>query len=681
MPQKKLTFAWLIRKMIRRLTAGLALLAALSAAAQEPDSTDVFYQHLELGEVVVTGLVGEARVKEMPSPISVIQPGELHSRAATNIIGAIAREPGVSEITTGGGISKPVIRGLGYNRVVVVSSGIRQEGQQWGDEHGIEVDGSSVHSVEILKGPASLMYGSDALAGVIIFRPEPFAMPGTVSGSFGAEYQSNNGLLAYSLGLGGNHGGWVWNARFSDRYAHAYRNRADGPVANSGFRERALQAMAGRNASWGQLRLTASYFHLTPGMIEGEGDNFGYTPALPFQQVRHYKVVSDNSIYLGEGSLKVLVGWQQNRRQEFEESAAEPGLDFRLNTVNYDVRYQLQPGAGWKVAVGAGGMFQQSENLGDEYLIPAYRLSDAGLYATASKALGAWTLSGGVRGDVRWLRSEALEGRFTAFQRRFGGLSASLGAVRPLGRYFTLRLNAARGFRAPNLSELGSNGEHEGTFRYELGNAGLLPEYSLQGDLGMDFSSPYVSVTSAFFISRLDHYIFAARNGDVSEEGLPVYAFRSGLAHLKGGELTVDIHPIHSLHVGAAFSCVYARESSGNDLPLIPAPRLVPEVKYEFSHGSKLFTNAYISVNLDWDLQQDHFYAVDGTETATPGYLLLGASAGTDLCIRGRKWASLTLLGTNLTDQAYIPHLSRLKLLGIRNPGRSIIVKLVIPIG
>ena len=165
--------------MKRKLVSVVLLLATLTAAAQEhkEDSTDVFFRHLELGEVVVTGLVGDTRVKEMSSPITVVQAADLLSRASTNIISSIAREPGLGEITTGGGISKPVIRGLSYNRVIVVSNGIRQEGQQWGDEHGIEIDGSGVHSIEILKGPASLMYGSDALAGVIIFRPEPQAMP------------------------------------------------------------------------------------------------------------------------------------------------------------------------------------------------------------------------------------------------------------------------------------------------------------------------------------------------------------------------------------------------------------------------------------------------------------------------------------------------------------------------
>ena len=691
-------FAFLMR---RNILAALLLCIYISSSAQKhtTDSTDVFWKHLELGEVVVTGLVGDTRVKEMATPISVIPATELRSRASSNIIGTIAREPGISEITTGGGISKPVIRGLSYNRVVVVNDGIRQEGQQWGDEHGIEIDGASVHSVEVLKGPASLMYGSDALAGVIIFRPEPVAMPGTVSGDVSAEYQSNNGLAAYSVHASGNSSGWIWDARFSDKNAHAYSNRYDGAVPNSGFAERAASAMFGRNAKWGYSRLRASYYHLTPGIIEGErdpltgeleGGGIGYVPGLPFQQVRHFKVVSDNTVHIGTGDLKAIVGWQQNRRQEFEESADVCGLDFRLNTLNYDFRYQATITGDWKYAAGIGGMLQESENLGDEYLIPAYRLLDAGLFSTASKALGQWTVSGGLRADVRLLRSEALEGRFNPFERTFDGITGSVGAVRPIGRHFTLRINAARGFRAPNLSELGSNGEHEGTLRYEIGNTELKPEYSLQADLGLDFTSKYVSVQSALFVSRIDNYIFAARNGAVSDEGLPVYAFMSGTAHLKGAEISLDIHPVHSLHIGSAFSCVYAREAGGDDLPLIPAPRLFSEIKYEFSHGGCTLSNSFLALNLDWNFAQNHFYAKDDTETATPAYALLGLSAGADIMYRKHKLASIYLIGSNLTDEAYQPHLSRLKYAeenpvtgrrGVFSMGRNITVKLVVPIG
>ena len=647
--------------------------------AQEiQDSTDIFHKHLQLNAVVVTGLTGDVHLREVAAPISVIEPVDLQARASTNIIGAIAREPGVAQITTGGAISKPVIRGLGYNRVVVVNDGIRQEGQQWGDEHGIEIDGASVHSVEILKGPASLMYGSDAMAGVLIFRPAPVAPMGTVRGNISTEYQTNNGLFDYSLNASGNQKGLVWDVRFSDKYAHAYKNRVNHWVGNSGFSERAASGMIGLNRNWGYSRLKLSYYHLTPGIIEGEEDApIGYKPGLPFQHVYHYKAVLDNTFRLGEGRLKALVGWQQNRRQEFEESADEYGLYFLLNTLNYDIKYQCDAQAGWKYAVGVNGMLQSSENKGDEYLIPDYRLFDAGLFATVSKELGSWVLSGGLRADVRLLHSLPLETRFADFSRTFPGISGSIGAVRSFGDNVHLRINLSRGFRAPNLSELASNGEHEGTLRYEIGNQDLKPEYSLQGDLGLDFSSKYVSGQFALFANRIDHYIFLSKT---AEGDPPVFTYTSGNARLFGLEAQVDIHPIHSLHLGTTFSYVNGKQIGGIWLPMIPAPRLLTECKYEFSHGGRLFNNAFVAIELDWNARQDHFYAVDDTETATPAYALLNMSAGTDIVIKGKKRASVYLLADNLTDAAWKSHLSRLKEIGIYNMGRNFTLKLLIPI-
>ncbi len=359
----------------------------VSALAQE-DTTDVFFRHLKLNEAVVTGVTGESKLGETPSPMSVLDVTALRGRASSNIIDALASEPGVSQVTTGAGISKPVIRGLGYNRVVVISDGLRQEGQQWGDEHGVEIDANDVHSVEIIKGPASLMYGSDALAGVIIFHADPNPAPDSFSAGFSSEYQSNSGLAAYSLYHGGNRNGVVWNLRFSDRYAHAYRNAADGLVPGSQFRERAVTGMTGLNRKWGFSRLTLGYYHLTPGMIEGyeegvlEGPT-GYGLELPFQQVHHYKALSDNTFLVGEGRIKMLLGFQQNRRQEYEEELDEAELDFKLNTVNYDLKYISGETDGWKVSTGINGMWQESDNLGEEVLIPAYRLLDAGLFVTA----------------------------------------------------------------------------------------------------------------------------------------------------------------------------------------------------------------------------------------------------------------------------------------------------------
>ena len=182
----------------------------------------MFFRHLNLNEVTVTGVTGDTKLKHATAPVSIVTPQILKATASTNIIDAIAHQPGVSQLTTGGSISKPIIRGLGYNRVVVMSEGVRQEGQQWGDEHGVEVDGSSVGSVEILKGPASLMYGSDAMAGVVILHPQPTLPQGEMLANVSTEYQTNNGLFAYNLSMAGNQKGFVWNARYSDKMAHAY---------------------------------------------------------------------------------------------------------------------------------------------------------------------------------------------------------------------------------------------------------------------------------------------------------------------------------------------------------------------------------------------------------------------------------------------------------------------------
>lgn len=688
--------------MKRRVALFPVLLGLCTAvAAQEKtDSTDLFYQHLELQEVVVTGLTGDTRLREMPSPVSVVMPADLRTTASANIISAIATQPGVAAITTGSGIAKPVIRGLGYNRVVVIHDGVRQEGQQWGDEHGIEVDGAGVHSVEILKGPASLMYGSDALAGVVIFHSAPVAPPGTLRAEASAEYQSNNGLAGYSLDCAGNRRGVVWDLRFTDRRAHAYRNRYDGYVPNSGFAERSAAGMVGLNRQWGYSRLRVSYFHQTPGIVEGErdpetgallGNAVGYRTDLPFQQVYHYKAVLDNTFRLPTGNLKALVGWQRNVRQEFEESSVECGLHFRLDTWNYDIRYQAETGSGWKFAVDVGGMAQRSDNLGTEYLIPAYRLFDAGLFATASRAFGAWQLTGGLRGDLRRLHSEALEEdgalRFTDFRRTFSGFTGSIGAVRSFGDGLRLRLNLARGFRAPNLAELGSNGEHEGTFRYEVGNPDLLPEYSLQGDAGLDFSSPYVSGQVALFANRIDHYIYLARTA--GDGDLPVYAYEAGDARLLGFEAALDFHPIHSIHIGSTFSYVDGKQIGGDRLPMIPAPRGTVECKWEFTHDGRVFNNSFVAFHVEGCLRQDRVRSADGTETPTPGYVLIGASAGTDLIIGGKKRATLCIVADNLADTPYQSHLSRLKYaapnvvtgrLGIYDMGRNITLKLIIPV-
>ena len=692
---------------------------------QIEDSTDVFFRHLQLNELTVTGVTGDTKLKHATAPVSIVTPQVLKATAATNIIDAIAHQPGVSQLTTGSSISKPIIRGLGYNRVVVMSEGVRQEGQQWGDEHGVEVDGSSVNSVEILKGPASLMYGSDAMAGVVILHPQATMPEGTINANVSSEYQTNNGLFGYNFSLAGNQQGFVWDARFSQKLAHAYKNKYDGYVPGSQFRERAGRLMLGLNKTWGHSRLTWTAYHLTPGIVEGERDpETGelecstdnvktYGKALPFQQVKHYKLVWDNSLNLSNGYLKAIIGYQQNRRQEFEEAMDEYELYFKLHTLTYDVRYLSNEFSGWKLSTGIGGMYQRSDNKGEEYLIPDYRLFDFGLYATATKTLGDnWTLNGGVRYDHRRLHGDALqedgEWRFTDFSRHFNGLTGSIGAVCNINEHFNLRLNLARGFRTPNMSELASNGVHEGSIRYELGSQQLKAEYSMQADLGLDFTSQYVSAQVALFANHIDNYIFTHRLGQEIEEGYLTYAYTQGDARLMGFEAGVDFHPIHSVHFSNTFSFVDAKllhqPASTRYLPFTPAPHWSSELKWELQHHSHstvahqherhplhraLLNNLYIAAGLDCYLRQTHIYSADDTETATPGYALLNISAGTDIQVNRKKVAELYITADNLLNKAYQNHLSRLKYAdenvatgrrGVFNMGRNITFKLVIPI-
>ena len=661
------------------------------------DSTDVFFKHLQLNEVVVTGVTGGTKLKHSTAPISLVTGKELRQTVSTNIIDAVAKLPGLSQITTGSGISKPIIRGLGYNRIVVMNDGVRQEGQQWGDEHGIEIDEQSVNSVEILKGPASLMYGSDAMAGVLIMHGAPTLMEGEMKACVSTEYQTNNGLFDYSLNFAGNQKGFVWDGRFTDKYAHAYKNKYDGYVPGSQFSERAGRLMVGLNKEWGHSHVTASIFHQTPGIIEGERDEETgelecstdnvktYSKALPFQQINHYKAIWDNSFNLSKGYLNAIIGYQQNRRQEFEESPDECELYFKLHTMTYDVRYLTQEFSGWKVAGGVNGMWQQSLNLGEEMLIPAYKLFDIGSYATVSKSLNHVTLNGGLRYDYRHIDFQS---------RNFNSVSGSLGAVWNVCKHTNVRLNVARGFRAPNMSELGSDGVHEGTIRYELGNADLKPEYSWQGDLGIDFSGRYLSAQVALFANRIENYIFAQRIPIEVEEGYLTYQFMQAGARLLGFEAGIDFHPIHCIHFQNTFSYVNAQRLHATQdakyLPMMPAPRWNSELKYELTHHNhSAFNNAFVALGVETNFAQNHYYKVDETETRTPSYTLLSLSAGSDIMIKKRKVAELYITADNLLNTAYQNHLSRLKYCdvnpvtgrrGVYNMGRNIIMKLIVPL-
>ncbi len=691
---------------VRNLLLLLCVCTAATTVAQEMEQ--------RLDEIVVTGLTGTTSIHKTSTPMAVVSQQTLHHSSYTNLIDALAHQPGLSQVTTGSGISKPVIRGLGYNRIVVIHDGIKQEGQQWGDEHGIEIDAQSITSVEILKGPASLMYGSDALAGVLIFHGAHTLPDKSVEAILTTDYQTNNGLLNYSLDASGRQGQMVWDFRYSDKWAHAYKNRYDGYVPNSGFRERAASGMLGLNGAAGYSHLKLGLYHIVPGIVEGERDEEtgeletgddgakSYRLDCPFQKVYHYRAVLDNSLDIAGGALKLLVGYQQNRRQEFEESPDDYELYLMLHTLNYDARWLSRSMRGVKVAVGVNGMYQTSLNKGEEFLIPDYNLVDCGVYATASKQWRRVTVSGGLRYDHRSLHSKALEEddetRFSDFSRHFSGVTGSAGLAYNPSRSLILRANLSRGFRAPNISELASNGVHEGTLRYELGNQSLRPEQSWQFDAGADYAARGWTASASLIANYIDNNIFYERIVDASGNSVtlddcPAYQFVAGDARLMGGEVMVDVTLAEGLHWENAFSYVHAvqlhQTADARYLPLTPAPRWNTTLHYALPTRCQGLSNLCCSLGTETNFRQSHYYGINGTETATPSYTLLNAAVSLDITAKHRKVANISLTANNLLDCAYQSHLSRLKYTdtnsvtgrrGVFNMGRNFGIKLLIPL-
>ncbi len=672
----------------------------------------LYFSVTEMSELVVTGQAGYVEKKRTPAPISLVSRKTLLQSSGTNLIDILSKEPGISQITTGSGISKPVIRGLGYNRVVTVNNGIRQEGQQWGDEHGIEIDEYAVNHVEILKGPASLAFGSDAMAGVINMISTPSLAKNTVQGNALLNYQTNNHLIAYSGSAQGNQNDWLWSARLSGKQASDFKNSIDGTVQNSAFEENAANIMFGKNRQNGYTHLNLNVYNISPEIpsidthLEEEySSNDEHTAHQHSQKITHYKFSIENKDYIGNhGKLSEIIGFQQNRRKEFEDG--ETALYMVLNTMNYDIKYAHQTLNDWKLTAGVGGMYQHSTNLGIEYLVPDYNLFDIGVYAIIHKQLNKWDLSGGLRYDFRKSIGKEVhlendnETYFDGFNQSFKGLSASLGITYQISDMAYTKLNLARGYRAPNVAELGSNGVHEGSYLYQLGNTQLEAEHSFQIDWGLGIETQHVAAELNLFSNHINNYIYNPKlanssGNDSILNDYPVFQYTQGLAHLYGGELFIDYHPhaMHWLHIQNTFSYTRGKllnqTDSLSNLPMIPPFQWQPELKFLLGKLGAYTANSFFTFGLEVNAAQHHYFSAYHTETQTPAYTLINASVGTDFVNKNNKTiCSLYISANNLANKAYQSHLNRLKYAGYNeetgkegfyNMGRNYSFKLIFP--
>lgn len=598
---------------------------------------------------------------------------DLKSRGAVTLSEGITSIPGVESITTGVSIGKPVIRGLSSNRVLVYTQGVRLENQQFGDEHGLGLSDAGIESVEVIKGPASLLYGSDALGGVLYLNPERFAMANTNKADASYNYFSNTRGFNTDAGYkaSGDHFKFLFRGSLAE---HSDYNTADYRVTNSRSREQDFKTGFGYQISSFKTEIRYNINHSKLGIPDEIGEQTTQkAPELPFQEVTNHVLSSKSTVFFNNSSLDINLGLLYNDRKEFEDHHHDEGnhdeedhgdpeaaLQMKLKTLNYDVKYNLPILGKFETIVGVQGMTQSNTNYGEEQLIPDAITNDFGILATSHIHFENSDIQIGARFDHRTINV------ISDLNKEFSSFNGALGYKTNIAKLITARINLASGYRAPNLAELTSDGTHEGTNRYEIGNINLENEQNFQVDLALEYKNEHIEVFANAFYNKVKNYIFISPNGEFIEN-TPVYNYLQADANLYGGEIGLHIHPhpLDWLHLESSFETVTGKQDNDNYLPLIPSNSLSNTLRVEFE--TKSVQKPYAFVRLNTNFKQSN---VSEFETETNGYSLLGAGFGGTINLFKNN-LDIRVSGSNLTNKIYINHLSRLKSEGIYNIGRN----------
>ena len=600
----------------------------------------------------------------------------LQRKGTSTLIEGLTTIPGVSQVSTGTSIGKPVIRGLSGNRVLVYSQGVRIENQQFGDEHGLGLNDSGIESVEVIKGPASLLYGSDALGGVLYFIPEKFAEANTFVANIDQKLFSNTAGSNTSIGLKTSSENWKFLARGSYNTHSDYKIGNGDRVTNTRYNETDFKTGIGYSDSKISSVFRYNYNNLDLGMPEdGVAEQTTTKKTMyPKQGIFNHLLSFNNILFFSKSKLDVDLSYISNDRSEFEESNVAD-LHMKLKTFNYDAKYHLPKNGKLETIIGIQGMHQNNKNFGEEFLIPDALTNDFGFFGTANYEWNSNVLLAGLRFDNRAISSEANgeigeEGSFEAIDKSYNSFNASLGYKTNLNDYLIVRLNVATGFRAPNLAELTSNGVHEGTNRYEIGNSNLKTEQNIQTDLNVEYNTDHFEFFMNGFYNHVNNYIYTSPTGETLEDN-DVFKYIQNDAKLYGGEIGVHFHPhpLDWLHLESSFETVTGKKQDGDYLPLIPANNWNNTLRTEFKIKNWL-TDGFAALNVSSTFKQNN---VSGFETASKGYSLVNIGFGGAVKF-GKTNFDIHINANNLFDESYIAHLSRLKADGIQNIGRNFIV-------
>ena len=684
-----------------------------------------------LEEVRVNGKTQQRKAMEVPIVSNSISEEFLTENRENSLMQTLSKIPGVSTINIGSGQSKPVIRGLGFNRVAVVQNGIKHEAQQWGNDHGLEIDQHGIDNIQIIKGPASLLYGSDAIAGVVDIQQNKIPLPNSWEGEVNILGESNNDLLGVSAGITSRKDKWFYRGRLTYRDYADYKVPADkinyenyifelhdNNLRNTAGYEADASASIGyvtdkikTETVFSNVNAKNGFFANAHG-LEVRSSSIDYDRSsrdidLPYHKVNHFKITNNTAIDLGEHTFQIDLGYQNNNREEHSEPVPHgymptpPNTKERLfikNTYSLNFRVAFKPTEQHDMVVGLNTEYQNNNIGGWGFLIPEYNRFTAGIFAYDQFEINNdFHVLAGLRYDVGRVATKAYYDWYPStvpnddgstsyiyLQRSknktlyFGSLSASLG-VSYIDNKTSYKINIGRSFRMPLANELASDGVNYHMYRFEKGNLELDPEISYQLDLAIDHTAKSFRVGVSPFVNIFQNYIYLNPTSSYYET-IQIYEYTQAQVFRIGGELNASTTIATNLRLDAAVEYVYSRQTSGAKegftLPFSPPLSTLLSATYQFN-TLLFFKNPQLIADYRITAAQEEIVP---PEEKTDGYQVLNMSFLTEMEVfKNNLPLQMRVKLNNVFDTKYFNHTSFYRLIDVPEAGRNISLSLTIP--
>lgn len=643
---------------------------------------------------------------------------QLEQAKGLSISEALAKINGVTLLQTGSTIAKPIIHGLHGNRLLTINNGVRQEGQQWGNEHAPEIDAFIADKLTIIKGVDELRYGSDAIGGVILVQPKPLQYKPGYAAEVNAGYFTNNRQYVAS---------GIWEQQFASLPAFAYRiqgtfkkgaNSATPHyrLNNTASEEYNFSATAGWRIKGFNTELFYSQFNTKVGIFLGshignlsdlqkaiEADRpdavfLGqdtYTIGRPYQDVTHHLAKSKTQFSLNGHRFTVQLAGQFNNRKEFDivrsSTSKTPQLNLSISTLSEDISWEHPVWNNLQGTVGVAAM-QQDNAYAGRYFIPNYQSNTWGAYVLEKWARHRWELQAGARFDNKNISTNRLlsgGNSFDQYDFNFNTFAGSFHAAFKPGSHWKINSAVSLSQRAPHVNELLSNGIHHGTATYEEGDINLRSEKAINLSLGVQWHNTEntVSVEADFYHNRIDDFIYRQPVPDepvlTIAGAFPKIRYQQADATLTGLDASVVVRPWKTIEWTSRVSLLRARNRQIDDwLTQMPADRFSTELAYNFRDSKKL-TGSYVSVEWQHVFEQTRIPAeTNGKQDykAPPAaWSLINLNASTTIAASARLPITIGAGVRNLLNTAYRDYLNSMRYFADET-GRNIYLRLTVPI-